>query len=83
MALSTRIPANQWYVAAYGSEVGDALFARTICGEPIVFYRAARDFATEDEEVSAFLHDNNRTVVLQDVTTLNLLEELLQTDGDR
>jgi phenylpropionate dioxygenase-like ring-hydroxylating dioxygenase large terminal subunit len=32
-------PRNQWYVAAYGEEVGDGLLARTICGEPIVFYR--------------------------------------------
>jgi phenylpropionate dioxygenase-like ring-hydroxylating dioxygenase large terminal subunit len=47
------------------------------------FWMVARDFATGDEEVSAFLRDNNRTVVLQDVTALNLLEELLQTDGDR
>ncbi|MBC6462346.1 aromatic ring-hydroxylating dioxygenase subunit alpha [Actinomadura sp. HBU206391] len=30
---------NQWYVAAYGREVGRELLARTICGEPIVFYR--------------------------------------------
>jgi phenylpropionate dioxygenase-like ring-hydroxylating dioxygenase large terminal subunit len=30
---------NQWYVAAYGSEIGDGLFARTVLGEPIVFYR--------------------------------------------
>jgi phenylpropionate dioxygenase-like ring-hydroxylating dioxygenase large terminal subunit len=47
------------------------------------FWMVARDFATDDEEVSSFLHDNNRTVVLQDVTALNLLEELLQRDGDR
>jgi phenylpropionate dioxygenase-like ring-hydroxylating dioxygenase large terminal subunit len=39
MAPSTDIPRNQWYVAAYGSEIGDELFARTICGEPLVFYR--------------------------------------------
>jgi phenylpropionate dioxygenase-like ring-hydroxylating dioxygenase large terminal subunit len=39
MALTTQIPRNQWYVAAYGSEIGDDLFARTICGEPVVFYR--------------------------------------------
>jgi phenylpropionate dioxygenase-like ring-hydroxylating dioxygenase large terminal subunit len=31
---------NQWYVAAYGREVGRELLARTICGEPIVFYRS-------------------------------------------
>ncbi|MGI6871641.1 MULTISPECIES: aromatic ring-hydroxylating dioxygenase subunit alpha [Amycolatopsis] len=30
---------DQWYVAAYGSEVGRELLARTILGEPIVFYR--------------------------------------------
>ncbi|GAB2966722.1 aromatic ring-hydroxylating dioxygenase subunit alpha [Amycolatopsis acidiphila] len=30
---------NQWYVAAYGKEVGRELLARTILGEPIVFYR--------------------------------------------
>ncbi|HET6500393.1 MAG TPA: aromatic ring-hydroxylating dioxygenase subunit alpha [Amycolatopsis sp.] len=32
---------NQWYVAAYGSEIGRGLFARTILGEPLVFYRTA------------------------------------------
>ena len=30
---------DQWYVAAYGREVGRELLARTVCGEPIVFYR--------------------------------------------
>ncbi|MEV4142780.1 aromatic ring-hydroxylating dioxygenase subunit alpha [Amycolatopsis sp. NPDC049691] len=38
---------NQWYVAAYGREVGRELFARTVLGEPIVFYR------TESGEVTA------------------------------
>ncbi|MFB4296542.1 Rieske 2Fe-2S domain-containing protein [Actinomadura sp. NTSP31] len=33
------IARNQWYVAAYSEEVGDGLLARTICGEPLVFYR--------------------------------------------
>jgi len=32
---------NQWYVAAYAQEVGDELLARTVLGEPIVFYRTA------------------------------------------
>lgn len=41
MAPSTEIPRNQWYVAAYGYEITDGLFARTICGEPIVFFRSA------------------------------------------
>ncbi|WP_430331304.1 aromatic ring-hydroxylating dioxygenase subunit alpha [Rhodococcus sp. ACT016] len=43
----TSIVRNQWYVAAYGSEVGRELFARTICGEPILFWR------TESGEVTA------------------------------
>lgn len=30
---------NQWYVAATGKELGRALLARTILGEPLVFYR--------------------------------------------
>ena len=30
---------DQWYVAAFGSEIGAGLFARTVLGEPIVFYR--------------------------------------------
>ena len=40
----TAFARNQWYVAAYGREVGRELLARTILGEPIAFYR------TEDEE---------------------------------
>ncbi|HEX3963069.1 MAG TPA: aromatic ring-hydroxylating dioxygenase subunit alpha [Trebonia sp.] len=39
MAPTTQIPKNQWYVAAYSAEVGEEFLARTICGEPIVFYR--------------------------------------------
>ena len=35
----TTIARNQWYVAAYGAEIGRELFARTICGEPILFWR--------------------------------------------
>jgi vanillate O-demethylase monooxygenase subunit len=30
---------NQWYVAAYGSEVGRRLFSRTVCGEPVLLWR--------------------------------------------
>ncbi|MBB4932896.1 vanillate O-demethylase monooxygenase subunit [Lipingzhangella halophila] len=43
----TEFVRNQWYVAAYGSEVGRELLGRTILGEPIVFYR------TENGEVVA------------------------------
>lgn len=38
---------NQWYVAAYGTELGHGLLGRTICGEPIVLYR------TGDGQVTA------------------------------
>jgi phenylpropionate dioxygenase-like ring-hydroxylating dioxygenase large terminal subunit len=37
--LQTSFARNQWYVAGYGSEVGRGLLARTILGEPLVFYR--------------------------------------------
>ncbi|GAA2107322.1 aromatic ring-hydroxylating dioxygenase subunit alpha [Streptomyces synnematoformans] len=37
----TAFPRNQWYVAAYGSEVGRELLGRTVLGEPIAFYRTA------------------------------------------
>ncbi len=33
------IPQNQWYVAAYGREIGRELFSRTICDESILFWR--------------------------------------------
>lgn len=35
------IARNQWYVAAYGSEIGHELFGRTVCSEPILFWRTA------------------------------------------
>jgi phenylpropionate dioxygenase-like ring-hydroxylating dioxygenase large terminal subunit len=44
------------------------------------FWMVARDFALDSEEVSRFLADNNRTVVLQDVDALNLLEEVIATE---
>jgi phenylpropionate dioxygenase-like ring-hydroxylating dioxygenase large terminal subunit len=43
----TSIPRDQWYVAAYGREIGRELFSRTICGESILFWR------TEAREVTA------------------------------
>lgn len=33
-------PRNFWYVAAWSQEVGRALLGRTICGEPVLLYRA-------------------------------------------
>jgi phenylpropionate dioxygenase-like ring-hydroxylating dioxygenase large terminal subunit len=40
------IPRDQWYVAAYSSEIGHELFSRTICGEPILFWRTRDDVVT-------------------------------------
>jgi vanillate O-demethylase monooxygenase subunit len=42
----------------------------------------ARDFALEDEGVSAFLAENNRTVVLQDVEALDVLERVIAAEPD-
>lgn len=39
----TAFARNQWYVAAYGREVGRELLARTILNEPIAFYRTEPD----------------------------------------
>jgi vanillate O-demethylase monooxygenase subunit len=44
------------------------------------FWFVARDFALEDPEVSQFLADSNRTVVLQDVVALNALEAVIATE---
>lgn len=41
MSVMSAIPRNQWYVAAYSDEIRHELFARTVCGEPILFWRTA------------------------------------------
>lgn len=41
------------------------------------FWAVARDFALDDQQVSDYLAENNRTVVLQDVTALNALEQVI------
>jgi phenylpropionate dioxygenase-like ring-hydroxylating dioxygenase large terminal subunit len=46
------------------------------------FWAVARDFALEDQKVSDFLHDSNRTVVLQDVAALNTLEQVISAEAD-
>jgi len=33
-------PLDQWYVAAFAWEVGDAPLARTFLGQPVVLFRA-------------------------------------------
>jgi phenylpropionate dioxygenase-like ring-hydroxylating dioxygenase large terminal subunit len=47
------------------------------------FWAVARDFALDDEKVTGFLHDNNRTVVLQDVVALDVLEKAVAAERDR
>jgi phenylpropionate dioxygenase-like ring-hydroxylating dioxygenase large terminal subunit len=44
------------------------------------FWAVARDFALDDQAVSQFLHDSNRTVVLQDVAALNTLEQVIAAE---
>jgi phenylpropionate dioxygenase-like ring-hydroxylating dioxygenase large terminal subunit len=44
------------------------------------FWAVARDFALEDQGVSDFLAESNRTVVLQDVTALDVLEQVIATE---
>src|SRR3954471_6953625 len=46
------------------------------------FWAVARDFALDDDGVSDFLRENNRTVVLQDVTALDVLEKVLTGEPD-
>jgi phenylpropionate dioxygenase-like ring-hydroxylating dioxygenase large terminal subunit len=46
------------------------------------FWAVARDFALEDDGVSEFLRENNRTVVLQDVQALDVLERVLAGEPD-
>ena len=45
----TSIARNQWYVAAYGREIGRELFSRTICGESILFWRTEAGEVTADD----------------------------------
>ena len=44
------------------------------------FWAVARDFALEDESVSDYLRESNRTVVLQDVRALDALERVIATE---
>lgn len=47
------------------------------------FWAVARDFAIDDESVSDYLRTSNHTVVMQDVTALNLLEEVIAAEPER
>ncbi|GGM64832.1 oxidoreductase subunit alpha [Micromonospora sonchi] len=47
------------------------------------FWAVARDFAIDDESVSEYLYQSNHTVVMQDVTALNLLEQVIASEPDK
>jgi len=47
---------NYWYVAAADTEVGRTPFARTILGEPVVFYRTEQGVAVALEDRCAHRH---------------------------
>jgi vanillate O-demethylase monooxygenase subunit len=44
------------------------------------FWAVARDFALDDQSVSDFLAEQNRTVVLQDVAALDVLEQVIASE---
>jgi vanillate O-demethylase monooxygenase subunit len=46
------------------------------------FWAVARDFALDDKGISEFLATSNRTVVLQDVTALNILEQVIASEPE-
>ncbi len=46
------------------------------------FWMVARDFALDDQEVTDFLAENNRTVVLQDVVALDVLEQVVEGEKE-
>ena len=46
------------------------------------FWAVARDFALDDQEVSDFVAQSNRAVVMQDVTALNILEQVIESEQD-
>lgn len=47
------------------------------------FWAVARDFAIDDESVSEYLHQSNHTVVMQDVTALNILEQVIAAEPEK
>ncbi|MFV2084582.1 Rieske 2Fe-2S domain-containing protein [Micromonospora sp. LOL_021] len=47
------------------------------------FWAVARDFAIDDESVSEYLYQSNHTVVMQDVTALNALEQVIAAEPER
>lgn len=66
---------------AFHVEVGYAITPSTQ-NSTYDFWAVARDFALDDEGVSQFLAASNRTVVLQDVAALNILEQVIASEPD-
>ncbi|AXB42429.1 aromatic ring-hydroxylating dioxygenase subunit alpha [Amycolatopsis albispora] len=66
---------------AFHVEVGYAITPET-AHSTHDFWFVARDFALDDQNVSDFLAKSNRTVVLQDVTALDILEQVIQREPD-
>jgi vanillate O-demethylase monooxygenase subunit len=60
------------------------VYAMTPSTENITFdfWAVARDFAIDDETVTEYLYESNRTVVQQDVDALNLLETIVAGEAD-
>ena len=46
------------------------------------FWMVARDFALDNPEVTTYLAESKRTVVMQDVVALNLLEKVIATEPE-
>ncbi|MEU6082461.1 aromatic ring-hydroxylating dioxygenase subunit alpha [Streptomyces sp. NPDC047108] len=46
------------------------------------FWAVARDFAQDDKDVSRVLHELNRTVVMQDVDALTVLEQVISSEPE-
>ena len=66
---------------AFHSEIVYAITPSTE-NSTLDFWAVARDFAVGDDAVTTFLAENNRTVVMQDVVALNVLQKALDTEKD-
>lgn len=67
---------------AFHSEIVYAITPPSTENSTLDFWAVARDFALGDDAVTTFLAENNRTVVMQDVVALNVLQKALDTEKD-
>jgi vanillate O-demethylase monooxygenase subunit len=87
--LHSRIAPQGHYPPAEGPDDGafhaEIVYAITPSTENTTydFWAVARDFAIDDESVSEFLHQSNHTVVMQDVTALDILEKVIAAEPER